>query len=832
MTFDNNCTKSKWKADEKEEETPPAVPPHSSLRARNESPNTGNETDELYLDAVDVDPTMAIGPKLLRYFTRSTSQQDKDAVGERGGGGVAGPISSDQSNSPSVEEKSSTDKSELSPEGRSMARGNGSTSSEGFATPSPTPPHHTSTFSPSQALLLEDSSAPDVSNSFNTAYDSFVTDDEADKDSGTLTRELSSQTVVDTSSVEVSAAELEASSQIQTSKQDEVWDFSKNPMSDSDDDFVDSEDIDTILKHVAMEKEMKGKKSAPSSKPEPDLPPLPLPRKSSLYLPSHNTSLPSDETPPTLPPREHATGIPSTKEEEEEEEEAPPPLPPRIRSPEDDSILTGVLDHPVSYPYLPHSGAGDQEMSGTKKGTRQGENGLSSGARQGEKGLPSGVGEKGLSSGSIVGEKGLSSAGNSMQSSWIYDTLKRSNLGQDTKGGANSTAGPQGSDNTPFQTDVGGAEDGGLRGSERVLYHPLKDSDYEEVGKEVITEVKGRQNRFNPKSSRDEVTSQRLELWKRREREYEEIDDEEILSDRHLKQEPPDARREDDGIYEDIEDGVTGSQEPSGELKTRREDDVIYEEIEDGVISDGRSNHEGSDLPRSMKKPRESEGDYEEIDQDDGTELIGTGGAQSVVEAQITEAGHVEEPMNSKGNAGGELYLEKNVDVENTESDGSKTSSMKVTLDLSHITRDDVMYGVRKSGSSVDITKTSVDDNSNESCEDTVEGGGTVTPVEMTYSEPIFPLLKSKLEQGAADERDRYSDSGGDGNRGNDASSRLSDSGEYISSPDEEEESVFASNDDQSDSSPGSRLPTEEIRKRSKSMLIKTLERGTSVSFK
>lgn len=672
------------------------------------SPNTGNETDELYLDAVDdVDPMAAIGPEMLRLFSRTTSQPSGENV--EGGDTFSSDVLTITGN------RAESASAQVPVGIEAHAHGTGSTSSEGFATPSPT-----SVTGGSQLLQLEDSNA--ITSSFQTAYDLSL---QAGSEDGGEGKEGSPRHLAaghDTANpagkhgrtVNSAPSPLHKATSHQTSSHNGLLRSDLN--SESDDDFVDSEDIDEILKKVAKEKVVARSKMFSSSSPPPlvpkrgvsiltpttsETPPTPPARGNSIAKqfipeeedqdggelgekppPPNSTTI---ETPPTPP----AHGNSQSKEEELEEQESdelPPPVPPRLHAPEN-SMVTGILDTPSGYPFLP-----------MKEGARQP--------------VPSKEVAK------IVITPTTS------RKTWIYDTLQR----YDTQ----KVSGSGGAG----RREVGG--EGEKRG---VVLSPVSDS-----------------HEATPMPTGDEgvATDKRTDITK--------------------------ARRTDDD-YEEIDDDV----------------EKIKAEMGLGV-----SSHSAAARPKRY---------YEEID--DSASKRSPGALPKVT----ANPG----PVKDVGNAA--LYLEHDEALHDMD-DESKNSSMTVTLDLSHIAKDDIMYSSRekKVGSSVDLEHITIGINGESSAEE-AGGDGTVTPVEMTYNESMFGFLQAKFgQQGARGDTGEREGVGGTGG----ASSRLNDSGEYSSLPDEDV-NVFNSGDETEESIPD-QPALDKAREKAKNWLSRTMDRRKIVS--
>jgi len=171
----------------------------------------------------------------------------------------------------------------------------------------------------------------------------------------------------------------------------------------------------------------------------------------------------------------------------------------------------------------------------------------------------------------------------------------------------------------------------------------------------------------------------------------------------------------------------------------------------------------------------------------------------------------------------------KAVDVEETE---SKSSSMTVTLDLSHIDKEDPLYSSagdnrlsseRSSsvevGSSMVMARGGGDTQSTESSEEAGRDG-MVTPVEITYNESMFNLVREKLEGTPGHTSANLDQTKSDicqagGYDDDDAMSN--DSAEYSSLPDEDDNLI------------ANTRAAIEAHKKSKDWLTKTMERPALV---
>lgn len=724
VTFDNDHIRAKYtKPPQQHGSTAAPTSPLASLATT--SPNhTGNDTDELYLDAIDVDPTAAIGPEMLRFFSRSSSHPNGESAKTVG-------------NSSAFQFDIGEGISKETP------RGTGSTSSEGFATPSPTPPCTSTSQLPA-----------DVSSSFKTAASELslrAVDEEVDI---TTSREHNNSTTAGHCATppilsnEATPTDPTGDPSQVVSEQLSLLTFSH---SESEDDFVNSEDIERILRRVAQEKS--GTIFSTSSSPPP-----PLPRRnnmiSAVTLVKSSTG-PAAETPP--PPPVRGTSVRDVPVAEETEKEGtPPPLPPRSRahSPEKSPMVTGILDHAKGYPYLPLK-EGESPQTSKKKAK------------------------------STSLQNGTTSTGHP-RNAWIYDTLKRSPatglvLGED--GG-----GREGSSDSHEATPMPAKEKGGEMGGASNRTDPkdrFTDRDYEDIDDEVSTET-GR-----PKAP---ALSNTIETGRPKAP---------VLGNRELPKPPNQETSTRPGIF----------------------DDEDYYDDADRVSSETK----GLKMDRKVpSKPRLDDKDYEEIDDDIVAEVISesaaarplVGGTNAPNVAAKSAASDTEQDI---GHAA--LYLENDEEVHDT--DESKNSSMTVTLDLSHIDKNDIMYGsvdkIKKVGSGIDMARIAIE-NDESSAEET-GGDGTVTPVEMTYNDSMFALMKTKLGHQKQQKATEPRRGGGGGEEGEETG--LNDSAEFSSLPDEDENVFMNSHSELEDSLPDPALGV--ARENAKTWLPRTLDRKNAV---
>ena len=675
----------------------------SQALANSPGSNPGNETDELYVDAVDVDPTMAIGPKMLHLFSNSSSNAEEKVVGTDMQHEALNIKPIDVGSMPQLIVK----------EVKSQVQGTtGSTSSEGFATPSPTSPHM-SKISPSQLPQVDSSFTP----SFKTACESSLSADEAGKGggggvgTGTLTQksnteqdpqlEGSGSTSEPTQTTPINLQTKEVSSD-----HPNLSGIRKTHFSESDDDFVDSEDLEELLKHIALGNSTNQIDSSPGVRH----PLIPSQNKTSSLV--QTSALPT-------------TGVPLTSSGNQNEESPPPPVPPRMPSPEDGSMVTGILDNPKGYPYLPQD---DTPFN-----------------NQGTKELLNRV--------TCSEENGLN------RTSWVYNTMGKGNGElKDTRDVRKSFLSPTRISEAATMSEgvVGGGVINGM-----MLYGDKKPEppfprrhDYEEIDDKVIKEIK--------QTNKSPIITTKKELVN----DYEEIDKDTLIRGRP---------------------GQGKSSHP------------LLQNLSERSHPDGGVSNYGVN--------RYDDRDYEEIDD------------MEMDEEQRTSKHN----SNGSGKDNALPFLEDDEDVHNTEDNESKTSSMTVTLDLSHIAKDYVMYSSRdmKVSSSVDIAQIPIDID-NESSEE-AGGDGTVTPVEMTYNESMLSLVKAKLEQ-----KGKKLQEDGEKN-GEDLSSKLNDSVEYSSIHDEDGDSgsVFMSNSEIEESLPEQPV-TEKLKTRT-TWLTHTIDRQNTV---
>lgn len=747
VTFDHNHVKSAHSAAKPRRSSAGTTPGSKQLSSAH---TVGNDTDELYLDAVDVDPTAAIGPEMLRLFSRSTSHPNGE-----GGEGPHLPLSTstkDSSNS-----SGSTDQASIRGrlmEVESQVHATGSTSSEGFATPSPTPPRKPS-IAKSQLLPPEDPTMLDATSSFKTASDLSL--HTADEERGAA---VSGNAAEHKTTPTASSGGMQAP----TIPQDHFYDPPRvrgGKHSESDDDFVDSEDIEKILQRVAKEKKNHHSTGPSSYSP----PPPPIPRRGiAAATPILTPASHAEEAPPTPPVRSDSTA--QNFAHPQKEETPPPPVPPRLpvyssESNDSGSMVAGILDQPEGYPYLPRK-PGEQDDEPGKL---------------------------------VVVGKGAPEKGQ-LTKTWIYDTLKRCDKYTDS--GVNGVI---------LEGHEGEGRDGGRSPQEAIS---------------LSTEERG---------GAVGGAKDRTELHRRfDDRDYEEIDDADPVD---IKTRLAKANLERTGQPKVSDRANTG--QPKSPVKETGKDssgDRDYEEIDD-VDMDQVGNKSNQDVPSQHAKPA-SNADYEEIDYPatKAESNISTGPKES------KGKGARDVGVTAKGGGDGErdignaaLYLEHDEEIHDT--DESKNSSMTVTLDLSHIAKDDIMYGSRdkKMGSSVDISRITIDNG--ESSAEEAGGDGTVTPVDNTFNESMFGLVKAKLEQQrkASEALKPLAHAGSGSGNGNGTESGLNDSAEYSSLPDEDE-NVFVNSQSQSeleDSIPDPTIGNARNKNKTNTWLPRTLDRKNTV---
>ena len=743
------------------------------------APSTGNETDELYMDAVDdVDPTAAIGPEMLRLFSRSTSHPE-------GGGGGGGVVPKEDGSGPEV----------IIGKIKDHAHGTGSTSSEGFATPSPTPPRTSLVGAAPHLLQVEDSAAHDITGSFQTACDLSL------QTSSSEEQKTTKDPANPSSSAKRGVAALPARSPLHKAKIHNGY-LGGNVDSDSDDDFVDSEDIDRILNKVAITQPKtfssppppqfpkrgvsppppipkrgespsppipkRGESSSPPipkrvESPSPPIPkrgvsPPPLIPKRGVSMATPTTTL---EAPPTPPVRGNSMARHSPQEEEKEEgeegerreeevdgplaESPPPPIPPRLHAPENDSIVTGILDQASGYPFLPVS-------EGTQLPKRE-----SVGAAVSPPSQP-------LPNGKVP---------------WIYDTLRR----DDAPGFGGKVEEEQKMERQALSTSSDGHEATPIPNSDEGALTGSRDVD-KRLRKGAV--------KVKRKDSVD----------------YEEIDDDVEQIKAEMAAAPKggansNVKRKDSDDYEDIDDDVEqikaelGISDRGTASTTRQQqlEDRNYETIADAVNNASEHVRSSTDPPPKLP-PRNANSS-----------------------GPSTAAKDV-------GNAA--LYLEHDEAIHDTEDDESKNSSMTVTLDLSHIAKDDIMYSSReKKVGNLDLAHINMTNGDSSSAEE-MGGDGTVTPVEMTYNDSMFGFMKAQFERQASSRASTMEKQGGAQLEDDDSSSRLNDSGEYSSLPDEDE-NVFNSGDE-TEESMAEPVYENRAREKAKNWLSRTMDRRKIVS--
>lgn len=758
---------------------------------------TGNDTDELYLDAVDIDPTAAIGPEMLRLFSRSTSHPNGEGKSATRDG------STDQmANGGRLKEV------------ESQVHGTGSTSSEGFATPSPTPPRKPSIATSQLLPIPDDSTMQDISSSFKTACDLSLVDEEGEgAGSSATSRDARGHKTKPTEP----SGETRAPGRSRYIPDDQplAWNTWRCE-DDSDNDFVDSEDIEAILRRVAKEK--KNRSTVPSTSYSP--PPPPVPKRGVIAaapLVLTPASGPAVETPPTPPVRGDSTrGTFDVGKEAGKDGTLPPPVPLRLQgqpseAKDDGPMVTGILDHPEGYPYLP------------RKAKEQND--------RGEKLL-------------LVEQSGVTGKGKP-RNTWIYDTLKRSDK-YTVPGEPAEVSGTRG-----VVLEGSGGEEGERGNGERTVLSPASHNHAttcmppEEVCRAVggVTGRNGLNRRFDdgdyeeiddgadrvgmPEKAKapDWVNIEnpvvpdrvRLEAGRPNGRDRVSIETEQPRACNGDISTRPAKTRADDNDYEEIDDDVNPMSSKTDSPKTPNQDmparpakpvlDKDYEEIDD--IMSGTDSDTSARLAKSSKpqfkdtNDRESEGKA-----DDGVEDVGAASKEGATSASDDDR--------DIGNAA--LYLEHDEEIHDT--DESKNSSMTVTLDLSHIAKDDIIYGSRdkKMSTSVDRARIAID-NDESSAEEA--GDGTVTPIEMTYNESMLGLVKAKLEQQRRT-AEALKPVARDENRNG---TGLNDSVEYSSLPDE----VFMNSQSELEDS----LPDPAIgkaREKARTWLPRTMDRRNVVS--
>ena len=871
-----------------------------------------NDTDELYLDAVDVDPAMALGPKMLHLFSNSSVGEEKES---RKGGNVELRLNDDEMSITQQLRKGS------------LVHGTGSTSSEGFATPSPTPPQRSSFISMAGRMQRDDSAGPDIASSFKTANESFLcgTDEEVDKergkDGGFIGRQPNAKAAV-TSGV----ATLETLENHLGPRKDVKAESSKltrKRFDSDDDDFVDSEDLERLLEMAHL----KPSNGAVDSYNDDHLHltdslPPPVPRRNASAATTGSTSSSTQyssptfdssgdisEVPPVPPHRlvstkqQHrqdsdnsklclssltrSSDLPSLvsedvdgeKEEEEEEEEEEdenyaPPLPPRRQVSSPELMLSGTLEAPLQLPN--HSEA--QMVS----------------SQRDESGRAAKVG----------------SPKSDIQASWIYGTMNRGQNPESMRdfedeedgGMANSldeeelklVDGPEPKENftstelmtsptasrdtcsdnqiSTANTDGEAANTGQANSSKRevpsvsngedaTVTEQQTDLNKHEMPAELVhTDTNSSSEQANSASSNKEESLVNEDETSGTEQENSLTASQEgsskidtFTADDTLSRTAPAAIQEnnhkennleenhgkihkenqDESLEENHDNNLTENGEKNGE-----EDQQInhYEFDDYSIVEETGNNVPGSKVQHGPIKndmtPPADEHIYE-FDDDDDYDDIGIGREEK--EGNVDTAGNSSLTFNrfegrryedisddvlfNRRTRGTVTESESSevakMDVDDSE---SKTSSMTVTLDLSHIDKNDPLYSsagdnrISSHSGSVEIPRVpNTDFISNESSEEAGRDG-MVTPVEITYNESMFNMVREKLEthaEGTDAERTKTAA------RRDDDDAMSNDSAEYSSLPDEDE-SLLEKN-----------LPriSSEAHKRTKNWLSRTMER-------
>jgi len=266
-----------------------------------------NDTDEVYEDAMSVDPTMALGPELLRLYSNSSPGDQKGT--ENAEKKVV------QQQQQQLELRLNDDEPvKIHQPNLRLTHGTGSTSSEGFATPSPTPPQRSSIITIAIGghahAQREDSVGPELALSYQTANESFFcgTEDEGTERGKGQHHENGSDQQQNAKSAERGTAVGV------TGDDDNVARDAKKSFEESDD-FVDPDELERLLQIVR--KDNPSSKSPGSSDSNrlnlSDSIPPPVPNRSSSFAVTTSTGHRSpavtkstrsfSEAPPLPPPR-------------------------------------------------------------------------------------------------------------------------------------------------------------------------------------------------------------------------------------------------------------------------------------------------------------------------------------------------------------------------------------------------------------------------------------------------------------------------------------------------------------------------------------------------
>ena len=662
-----------------------------------------NETDELYQDAIDVDPEMALGPEILCFFSSNSQTGSKEGRGEENtrmtmegketrfdgsvvkNDNVIGVLGFSQ---PTIEVAESVCRT-------------GSTSSEGFATPSPTPPKHSSVIA-IPGHPRDESSGPDVNCSFKTANESFMyatgedggeEGSKGDRVSRTDSKLPEQNTLVSCSFPPSSSRLAVGTSGTPTMRRSSTRSRSmpKEPRtSDSDEDFMDPLDIDRLVHTLVPQSSFTNAETghgprivSKSSSP----PPVPLHRgRPSTITTSTSTSHASsvvtgitdeEEVPPTPPP--HATSqrapistensqqdyffltptspedhsLPGSRkfkkmEVEGEEDEQGPPVPPRQVSAQR-AMLSGRLYSPEQFSHLLEMNSADYE----------------------------------------TGEKCPASMGNdevTPQSSWIHSKVPES---LEQEGGEGFVTSETDADAVEVyvtsETDAGADTVDGYVTSET------------DASADIVEELNGLDLSDHFPAVRTLESNEKVSALNQGEGEA------------------------------DVSTGSPVHARDCRDIKC----DVNYEDVEETV----RYKTLMQDLPNTGMEVRELIPESESC--------------ETVVESDINNRKRVE------GVEAESEPSEAAIEVDSLAGDSeSKTSSITVTLDLSHIAKDDIIYksgyenAMSSCSGSVDISQISsaLMDTNNESSEEAgTEGMETpVDAMETTYNESIFNPVKEK----------------------------------------------------------------------------------------
>ena len=825
-----------------------------------------NDTDDVYEDAMSVDPTMALGPELLRLYSNSSPGNQKES--ESGENKVEQQLELRLNDDVPVK---------IHQPNARLVHGTGSTSSEGFATPSPTPPRHSS-----MAVAMgghahsqrDDSAGPELALSYQTANESFFcgTEDEGtEKGKGHLHENVPA--------LQKNAKPAEKDVTTAGPGDGHKTQDAKKSLEESDD-FIDPDELERLLQIVR--KDASDRKPPDSSKSDrlnlSDSIPPPVPHRSSSFAvtmsaehhsaavtrPTRSTS----EAPP-LPPRRikdtkpppassqpndalylpSLTSDPPPLEFDEVDgskidrslEDDVPPIPPQIQileSPE--LILPGKLDGPLNL----------NSYSDTEKFVA----------------IPSDQAE-------------LDAPEADRQSSWIYGTINRKANPEAMKAYKDMN----GEDSPDFakeeleltdsqELEVSGLKEAspGTAGSVEKMSSEVdqqlesadlpdgslaNNTDIVEVKNDSVHEVtvdaKWAGTAGTTASANGSDVDSTVFKPKQSQLMHPEVarTGEELTLDAG---DDPSARREINPASELTVDGKTravSSEKRLIESENNYElDDYCIVELMDNGGSNGDICHKNRNNIPGAASQEEHIYEFDESDQSDTEKRQEERSNGRVARNPLLTSSQdrfrgrrYEEisdgvalkrrPRDSIAESESSDSATKTADVEDVE---SKNSSMTVTLDLSHIDKEDPLYSSagdnrlssgrsssNEAGPSMSTARSSGDTHSTESSEEAGRDG-MVTPVEITYNESMFNLVREKLEgppsQGAVN-LDQTKSAVPRARDDDDAMSN--DSAEYSSLPDEDDSSLM----------PNTRAAIEAHRK-SKDWLSKTMERPALVGQK